>query len=168
MKKLLFLTLSVLLTGYVFGQDSPVIPKKKQPSNSTSKNVNEQGAPAKQIENIEVESMKYYNTGLDKHFANDYSGALADFDKAIEINDKNIDAYSARGLAKGKLNDLNGAIVDYNKVIELDSNNAAAYCARGMMKIVLKQKEGGCLDLTRAIELGDKRAPDLKTEYCTQ
>ena len=51
---------------------------------------------------------------------NDYKGAISDFDKAIELNPKDADAYICRGTAKAILNDYKGAILDYDKYIELN------------------------------------------------
>ena len=52
----------------------------------------------------------------------DYYGAIADYNKAIELNPNFADAYNNRGLAKYDLKDYKGAIADYNKAIELNPN----------------------------------------------
>ena len=47
----------------------------------------------------------YYNRGNDKANAGDYSGAISDYNKAIEINPKHAFAYINRGIAKRKTKD---------------------------------------------------------------
>ena len=82
---------------------------------------------------------EYSNRGITKIELGDYSGAIADFDKAIELDSNYAGAYINRGTAKSELQDLIGAITDYNKAIELDPNFAIAYINRGLNKY--KQKD---------------------------
>ena len=49
----------------------------------------------------------------------DYQGALADFDKAIEIDPLDELNYSSRGLLKDMIGDLRGACADWRKAEEL-------------------------------------------------
>lgn len=83
-----------------------------------------------------------------------YSGAIADFDKAIEINPRYAKAYYRRGIVKNYYQDHYGALMDFNKVIEVNPAYAEAYYRRGKLKEILDQKENGLLDLRRAEELG--------------
>ena len=46
---------------------------------------------------------KYFKLGLEKYDKKDYQGAIADYDKAIELNPKYFDAYYKRGNAKYEL-----------------------------------------------------------------
>jgi tetratricopeptide (TPR) repeat protein len=55
----------------------------------------------------------------------DMDGALADFNKAIELNPSLAQPYYNRGNVKAENNDLNGAIADYTKTIELKPDFAA-------------------------------------------
>ncbi|MBU3713911.1 MAG: tetratricopeptide repeat protein [Ferruginibacter sp.] len=48
--------------------------------------------------------------GVTKLNLEDYTGAIADFTKAIENNPKYVNGYFNRGIAKGNLNDNLGAI----------------------------------------------------------
>ena len=54
----------------------------------------------------------------------DNDGAIADYNKALEIDPKYSDAYNSRGLAKYELNDHPGACVDFKKAIELGNEYA--------------------------------------------
>ena len=46
--------------------------------------------------------------------------AIADFDKAIELNPKDARAYYNRGVVKDELKQYKEAIADYDKAIELN------------------------------------------------
>ena len=87
-------------------------------------------------------------------FMKNYSGAIADFDRAIEINPRFAKAYYSRGLAKKHYNDHLGAIIDFTKAIEIDPEYAEAYNKRGLLKGTLGQKDSGHSDLGKAGELG--------------
>lgn len=59
---------------------------------------------------------------------------MHDYDKAVELDTKYVDAYFQRGFAKFELKDYQGAISDYDKVIELDPLHIAAYNSRSIAK----------------------------------
>jgi tetratricopeptide (TPR) repeat protein len=81
------------------------------------------------------------------------SGALTDFNKAIELNSKYTDAYSHRGVLKYGLNDVSGALADYSKAIDLDPQNVISYVNRAYLKETLNDISGALADYNKAIEL---------------
>ena len=72
---------------------------------------------------------EYFYSGLDKARQNDYSGAIADYTKAIELNPNYATAYYNRSVAKEILGDLNGACDDAKKAINLGSNASIKWVA---------------------------------------
>ena len=76
----------------------------------------------------------YFNQGVEKYEVGNYQGAIADWNKAIEINPQDALAYYNRGLAKYDLGDHQEAIVDYNKAIEINPQYSLAYLNRGAAK----------------------------------
>ena len=55
-----------------------------------------------------------------------------EFNKAIELNPDNADAYYKRGDAYSEIGDYDKAIADYNEAIELNPSDALAYYNRGL------------------------------------
>ena len=58
--------------------------------------------------------------GFAKNELLDYQGAIADYNKAIELNPTDLNCYYNRALVKEDVKDYQGAIIDYNKIIDLD------------------------------------------------
>jgi len=101
------------------------------------------------------------NRGIDKAKNGDLDGALADFDRAIEVNAKDDAAYYNRAQAKRLKKDAGGAIADYTRAIELGSKNPAAYNNRGNARAENNDRDGAIADYTSAIEL----KPDYARAY---
>ena len=76
----------------------------------------------------------YYNRGNAKYELKQYQEAIADYDKAIELNQKMCRYYN-RGNAKYELKQYQEAIADFNKAIELNPKDAHTYYGRGIGKI---------------------------------
>ena len=101
------------------------------------------------------------NRGIGKAQNNDLDGAIADFNRAAELNPKDDAPYYNRAQAKRLKNDTAGAIADYTKAIELGSTNPAAYNNRGNARVETHDRDGAIADYTRAIEL----KPDYARAY---
>jgi tetratricopeptide (TPR) repeat protein len=65
-------------------------------------------------------AVAYYRRGNAYGKKGDLDRAIADYDKAIELDPKYVMAYNNRGIAYGKKGDFDSAIADLNKAIELD------------------------------------------------
>jgi tetratricopeptide (TPR) repeat protein len=101
------------------------------------------------------------NGGIEKAKDGDLDGAIADFDRAIEIDPKDDAPYFNRAQAKWQKKDAAGAIADYTRAIELGSTNPAAYNNRGNARAENNDRDGAIADYTRAIEL----RPDYARAY---
>jgi tetratricopeptide (TPR) repeat protein len=64
----------------------------------------------------------------------DYDGALADFERAVQLDPRSSDAYCGRGKAKHGKGDNEGAVADLDRAIVLDARNSDAYLARGYIR----------------------------------
>lgn len=76
----------------------------------------------------------YFWSGVKKYNLKDFSGAVAEFNKALEIDLKREDAWYYRGLTRYELHDNNGAMTDFNRTLEIYPEYMEAYCGRGLVK----------------------------------
>lgn len=90
--------------------------------------------------------------------------AIAGFNKALELDPKNLTAYGNRGVAKANLGRSDEAIADYDRVLELDPNYAKAYMNRGVARARLGQHQEAIADLDKAIDLD----PNAAASYCNR
>jgi tetratricopeptide (TPR) repeat protein len=102
----------------------------------------------------------YYNRGVARMQLNQLEGALADFDKAIEINPKDPDAWNNRGLIYNRQGKPGDAVSNFSRAIEIDSAYGKAYCNRGLVYLKLGRTTEAEEDLKKAARLGVKEAED--------
>jgi Flp pilus assembly protein TadD len=102
----------------------------------------------------------YFTLGVQKLEKKDYRGALAEFNRAIQLNPNLAIAYNYRGILKGeKIGDSQGALADYNRAIQLNPNDAKAYNNRGILKAnKLGDIQGALAEYNRAIQLNPSEA----------
>jgi tetratricopeptide (TPR) repeat protein len=97
----------------------------------------------------------YYNRGLAycRSRKSKCYEALADFDKAIELNSGYTDAFYQRGETYRFLRNYDKAMVDFDKVISLSPTHADAFNSRGLVKEALKQQQQADQDYKEALRL---------------
>ena len=100
----------------------------------------------------------YLSRGHEKRNRGDYDGAIAEFDRAIELDPDNAGAYHGRGEAKRGKGDYDGAIADCDRAIVIDPNDPGGCNIRGMSKWQKGDYDGAIADFDRAIELDSDHA----------
>jgi tetratricopeptide (TPR) repeat protein len=88
----------------------------------------------------------------------DIKAALADFEKAIQLNPNFAPAYINRGIARTALNDLEAAEKDYSKAIRLNAKDANFYINRGLTYAALNKIDAAITDYTAALALDPNNA----------
>ena len=85
--------------------------------------------------------------------------AIADFDKALELNSNREDVYYGKARAEGKIGKHEEAIADYTKAISLGKDNdllASYYKNRGISYLALEKRDLAKADFAKAKELNPK------------
>jgi Tfp pilus assembly protein PilF len=73
----------------------------------------------------------YSNRGLTKFEKGDFDGALADYNRSVELSPASFQPYINRGIVKNKVGDENGSNSDFSKAIELNPNARAIIESKG-------------------------------------
>lgn len=99
----------------------------------------------------------YFQRGVQKSKQEDYFGAIADFNKAIEENRKYADAYLARADARistQQTKELLEAYADFENAVSIEPNNPKALAGRGTLRLILNpDDQEGLLDLEAAAKI---------------
>ena len=103
--------------------------------------------------NQSISAESYYFWGCTKHVLGNYKGAVADYDKAIQLKPDYAKAYGNRGYAKYILGQHFAAITDYDKALQLKPDIAEVYSNRGVVKASLGQHIAAIADFDKAIHL---------------
>ena len=106
--------------------------------------------------------MAFSSRGVIHSRNEDYDSAVADFDKAIELNPEYAEAYFGRGAILVHTDEYERGIEDLDKAIELNPERASAYRLRGIAYITHKEDfESAIADFDKAVAL----SPDDATAY---
>ena len=103
----------------------------------------------------QISDKTHVKNGLAKIKTNDKAGAFEDFTKAIEVNEKNADAYQYRGMTYYAMQDYEAAITDFTKVFELDPERSAinwTYFRRGLAFTALGKHTKAVEDYTKGFD----------------
>ncbi|TAE59784.1 MAG: tetratricopeptide repeat protein [Nostocales cyanobacterium] len=95
----------------------------------------------------------YIGLGNDCFTQKDYTGAIGNYTKALELNSQLVRAYLLRGLACHELGNRLGAIEDYTHVIKTIPNSYLVYRIRGVAYFELGNNKSAIKDYTQAIKI---------------
>jgi tetratricopeptide (TPR) repeat protein len=167
----IFISTFILITSNIYGQTFSEVKdeyiKLLESSQEKSKNNNLNGAISDYSRMIQlttsdmprdIKSYPYFMRANGKVLLNDYRGAISDYDKAIEFDPLNAEAYSYRANAKRTIEDFSGAIDDFNKLILIEPKNSDAYFFRGLCKRNLNDFKGAIEDYDKSIDIEPKNA----------
>uniref|UniRef100_A0A6B2L6B7 CS domain-containing protein n=1 Tax=Arcella intermedia TaxID=1963864 RepID=A0A6B2L6B7_9EUKA len=90
----------------------------------------------------------------------EYQSAMAKFNQAIELDDKNSSYFTHRSFCHYKLENYTAAMADAKKAVELDPKNAKAFLRKGMAAFSLEEYESA----KEAFEKSQELAPAAATK----
>jgi tetratricopeptide (TPR) repeat protein/S1-C subfamily serine protease len=108
--------------------------------------------------NLAPRAAWYYNRGILYYNQQKYKLALADFNKAIDLNRNFAKAYENRGNLYRRQQKYELALADYNKAIELNRNFTEAYNNRGVLYQNQKKYDLALSDYSKAIDINPNDA----------
>ena len=101
----------------------------------------------------------YLKSGVAHFQSGNTDAALADVNKALELDSNYVDAFYLRAALRIKKGDTAGVLADYNKIIELAPSARGVeviYTNRSTMRLQSKDVDGALDDLNKAISINPK------------
>ena len=97
----------------------------------------------------------YFESGQTKLYAQDYDGAVADFDKVVELDPDFVDIYYWLGMTKSCQKNYAAAIEDLDRAIAIDPepDDIGAYYYRGHAKYKSQDYVDAIADFDKVIEI---------------
>jgi tetratricopeptide (TPR) repeat protein len=93
--------------------------------------------------------------GRDLYEKREFTEALMNLNKALEVDPNYAPAYFLRGNIKDNFDDRHGAMKDYNLALEKNPKFGDAFFARGNVKMKLQDYYGAIADFTSCISLNE-------------
>jgi tetratricopeptide (TPR) repeat protein len=90
--------------------------------------------------------------------------AIADFNRALDIDDGNAKAFHLRGLAHEQHGDDAAAESDFNRAIELDPEYGAAYFSRATLHTKTGQEDQALEDMQMVAHLTDRNIAEFAND----
>ncbi|MBI4195971.1 MAG: tetratricopeptide repeat protein [Betaproteobacteria bacterium] len=103
----------------------------------------------------------YHNLGFAYLQSGRLSEALKDFDKAIEINVRDADAYMGRGTLLSRAGNHDKGLKDLDRAIEIDPRYTEAYAKRCYVKMLLDRPGDARHDCEKAVALNPRHRDAL-------
>lgn len=116
------------------------------------------GRATERLAGLERNATNPGRENLNKIIIDDITNALADLDKAIQINPKTSDSFNNRGRLKYILGDYDPAIADFDKAVALNPKNFQALMNRGTANRAKKNYDAALKDYAEAEKLDSKSA----------
>ncbi|MBS2003255.1 MAG: tetratricopeptide repeat protein [Cyanobacteria bacterium SZAS LIN-5] len=112
----------------------------------------------KELSKTETLDETYRKSGDMKLSDGDFTGALDEYDKALQVNSKNAMAYYGRGRVRLATSDYSEARIDLNKALTIDSNLTSARLALIGILMYTRDFASGISEATKVIESDPRNA----------
>jgi tetratricopeptide (TPR) repeat protein len=84
-----------------------------------------------------------------------YPAAIEAYQKVIDLDSENAEAYFDMGVAYGELDEFDSALININKAISLDTGMSRYYYGRAWVYLISGQADKALADFNKAAEMGD-------------
>lgn len=115
------------------------------------------------VERFPEEPLAYNNRGMFFQSFGRQDEAIADFDRAIRLNEQFVPAYTNRAFSHLQSGRFAEALADLNQSIERDAQQPAAYSLRGTAFLQTGDAEAALADYQTALQL-DPDSPALRAD----
>lgn len=113
---------------------------------------------------VRQNAVRFFETAMTHLAGGDPAAALADLDRAIELDPSYADAYANRGSIRHLLGDYSAALADLDRAIDLDPGLASAYNNRGAVRLMQWDLDRAIADFDAALALD----PSLHQAYLSR
>lgn len=113
-------------------------------------------APAPQAPPTQTTADDWYLQAQAKIQKEDYKGAIADLDQALNLKPDYSAAFSSRGFAQARLSQASSSLADSEQALRLDPENAQAYLVRGLVRSRIGELDGALADANQGLKLNPK------------
>jgi len=101
-------------------------------------------------------AIAYNKSGIAKSQRGDFAGALADYNRAIELDPGFVEAHNNRAGAKEMRSDLIGALDDCGRATEIDPHYSLAYIHRACIHYEIRDFRAAIDDFQRVTRISPK------------
>jgi tetratricopeptide (TPR) repeat protein len=112
-----------------------------------------------------MRSREYFEKGTELLYQSHFQQAIAQFDKAIETQPDNFEAWHFKGSAWANLRKYDKALECYEKAISINPRYAESYFNLGLLYEQQNDKQTACTYFLKAEELGKSNMNDY-TKRC--
>ena len=103
----------------------------------------------------------FINLGQARQDTRNPAVALANYERAIQLDPQGALGYASRGRLRQQQGDHAGALADWNRVIHLEPRAGDAYNARGLVRVNQGDLPGAIADYTAALRLAPRSTEAL-------
>lgn len=120
--------------------------------------------PAVIVFSGEDQSQEYLMHGIHKALSGDYSGAIEQYDLALQLAPANAEAYYNRGVAYFSMGHSDNALKDFDRAIAITPSMAEAYGNRGTIRLQIGEYQSALSDFQAAADLFDQQDDHISAE----
>ena len=114
------------------------------------------------------DSVFYRNRSYVRRLQSNNTNALADLNRAVQLNSNNADAYYDRGFTELELGNFQASVSDLSKYIEQYPFNSEAYFARGLALQKIQKLDEAIADYDTGIRLNPKNPKIFLLRGCVK